>query len=315
MKYPVAFILLFVFGYSVFAQKRAISFETNGRSQEQTSQNPFQKFIGEWTLKDDNWTQNWGNETETIKIENHHTVTQDLNTTNTLLSIIDGPEPNGQIFWSYNPITKQVFHLSSFGSIRAGKGEGTVNENGDVHLKISFEGEAKGTYRIYDYKWINDNEYHMKSVQYDEDDVATGLYYEGYFIRLKTDSLESVKGEIKTILAVLDSNEISIDEQLKVYANDVVHMAPDSEVINGKLELKTYLLKQREYGTAEMNHQIVRVEVLGDKVLMRGQVEGKYYPSNEAVSIQFKTKILFVFSRIKGNLKIEKIIYNQSPLD
>lgn len=39
----------------------------------QKPQNPFKKFIGEWTLKDDNWSHNWGNGTENIKIPNHHT--------------------------------------------------------------------------------------------------------------------------------------------------------------------------------------------------------------------------------------------------
>jgi hypothetical protein len=49
----------------------------SGYSQEATStqlkpKNPFDKFIGEWTLKDDNWSHNWGNGTENIKIPNHH---------------------------------------------------------------------------------------------------------------------------------------------------------------------------------------------------------------------------------------------------
>ncbi len=143
------------------------------------------KFFGEWTLKNDNWTQNWGNNTETIKIPNHHTISREINTDNSLLSIIDGPEPNGHIFWSYNPKTKEVFHLSSFGTIRAGNGKGTINKNGDVELKLTFEGEPKDTYRIYNYKWVNENEYHMKSLQFGENNEPTGLFYEGTFIRIK----------------------------------------------------------------------------------------------------------------------------------
>lgn len=168
-----------------YAQKTSIEYELNGRSPNNNSNNPFGKFIGEWTLKDDNWTHNWGNGTETIKIPKHHTVSKEINTDNSLLSIIDGPEPNGHIFWSYNPKTNEVFHLSSFGTIRAGNGKGSINENGDVKLKLSFEGEPEGTYRIYNYKWVNDNEYHMKSVQFDQQDKPTGLFYEGYFVRYK----------------------------------------------------------------------------------------------------------------------------------
>jgi ketosteroid isomerase-like protein len=101
--------------------------------------NPFNKFFGEWTLKDDNWSHNWGQGMEHIKIANHHTINRELNTNNSMLSVIDGTPPYGHIFWSYNPVKKEVHHLSSFGESRAGVGKGSVNENGDVTLKVSFE--------------------------------------------------------------------------------------------------------------------------------------------------------------------------------
>ena len=169
----------------LFAQKATIEYELNGRNTENFSKNQFRKFIGEWTLKDDNWTHNWGGDTETIKIEGHHTISRGINTDNSLLSIIDGPEPNGHIFWSYNPKTEEVFHLSSFGTIRAGNGKGSINENGDVRLKLIFEGEPEGTYRIYNYERIKDDEYHMKSVQFNHKDEPTGLFYEGVFVRME----------------------------------------------------------------------------------------------------------------------------------
>lgn len=172
-----------LFGY---AQKKQIEFESNGRSKAETQKNPFKKFIGEWTLKNDDWSHNWGGDTETIKIPNHHTVNQEINTNHSLLSIIDGPEPNGHIFWTFNPNTKKVHHLSSFGSSRIGLGSGTINDNGDVNLKLQFEGEQEGTYRIYNYKWINNDEYYMKSVQYNEIDEPTGLFYEGNFVRVSS---------------------------------------------------------------------------------------------------------------------------------
>ncbi len=187
MKIIIKFLLLiFILSLTeTYAQKTSIQFESNGKKLDNKTKNPFGKFFGEWTLKGDNWTHNWGNGTETIKIPKHHTVSKAINTDNSLLSIIDGPEPNGHIFWSYNPNTKEVFHLSSFGTIRAGNGKGTMNENGDVTLKLFFEGEPKGTHRIYNYKWINDDEYHMKSVQFNQNDEPTGLFYEGVFVRIK----------------------------------------------------------------------------------------------------------------------------------
>lgn len=150
----------------------------------QNEKNPFRKFIGEWTLKEDNWSQNWGGKDEHIKIPNHHTICRAINTNNSLLAVIDGAPPHGHIFWSYNPVKKEVDHLSSFGTSRAGVGKGTVNENGDVFLKISFADEAEGTYRRYSYKWISENEYELKSVQYDANDKPTGYFYGGTFIRI-----------------------------------------------------------------------------------------------------------------------------------
>ncbi|RYU96711.1 hypothetical protein EWM59_06050 [Emticicia agri] len=151
----------------------------------QHSKNPFKKFIGEWTLKDDNWSQNWGGKDEHIKIPNHHTICRAINTDNSLLAVIDGAPPHGHIFWSYNPVKKEVDHLSSFGTSRAGVGKGTVNENGDVYLKIAFADEPEGTYRRYSYKWISENEYELKSVQYDANDKPTGFFYGGVFVRIK----------------------------------------------------------------------------------------------------------------------------------
>ncbi|GEM_PF-1638137 len=186
MRLPLSTLLFFLV-QSLFAQHESIQFELNGRNPEDLSKNPFANFVGEWTLKNDKWTQNWGGETETIDIPGHHTINKQLNTSNSLLSIIDGPEPNGHIFWSINPNTKVVDHLSSFGDIRVGVGQGSINDKGDVQLKIRFEGEPKDTYRIYNYVWINTDEYHMKSVQYNDDNKPTGLFYEGNFIRIKND--------------------------------------------------------------------------------------------------------------------------------
>jgi hypothetical protein len=161
-----------------------ILFVTTAVAQD-TTVNPFRKFVGEWTLKNDSWTQNWGGATEHIKIPGHHTVYKTLNTNNSILSVIDGPPPHGHIFWTYNPVKKTVHHLSSFGEVRIGTGQGTTNDNGDVFLRLSFEGEAKGTYRLYSYKWLTPDEYEMRSVQYDSTGKATGLLYEGIFIRIK----------------------------------------------------------------------------------------------------------------------------------
>jgi hypothetical protein len=176
-----SFLLLTILCSTSYAQEKTAS---STLTPEQKHKKPFHKFIGEWTLKDDNWSQNWGNGTENIKIPNHHTVCTELNTDNSLLAVIDGTPPYGHIFWSYNPVKQEVDHLSSFGTTRAGVGKGTINENGDVSLKISFADEAQGTYRLYTYRWISENEYELKSIQYNGKNEPTGFFYGGTFVRI-----------------------------------------------------------------------------------------------------------------------------------
>ena len=187
VKFGLLLLLSIVFNGSYSQETMLASGDkTTSTGLQQKPKNPFWKFIGEWTLKNDKWSQNWGNGTENIKIPNHHTVCRELNTDNSLLAVIDGTPPYGHIFWSYNPVKKEVDHLSSFGTTRAGVGKGTVNENGDVSLKISFADEPVGTYRLYTYKWISENEYELKSIQYNSKDEATGYFYGGTFIRINT---------------------------------------------------------------------------------------------------------------------------------
>ena len=73
----------------------------------------------------------------------------------------------------------RIFPFSSIGSINLDKSR-LIN----LRLKVSFEGEPPGTYRIYDYKWVSDNEYLLSSVQYDKNNFPTGLFYGGTFIRI-----------------------------------------------------------------------------------------------------------------------------------
>lgn len=304
-------LLILCGSLNVWSQQKTISYESHGKTQQLKSENPFAKFIGEWTLKNEDWSQNWGYGDEQIKIPHHHTISTGINTKNSLISIIDGPEPNGQIYWSYNPVTKEVDHLSSFGELRAGKGKGTVDEKGNLKLKLSFEGEAKDTYRIYTYTWVNDNEYILKSVQFDQNDQPTGLYYGGTFVRI---TRKSPLKEIQDILKVLDNNDISIDEQLKVYSDQIVHMAPNNKAIENKKELKSYLEQQRTYGTSVMTHEVIELDVINDDiVIMRGEVKGSFYPKDGGKAIPFQTKNLFTFQRIKGELRIKKVIYNMTP--
>ena len=148
-------------------------------------ENPFKRFIGEWTLKDDMFEQGNGQDLEQIKIPEPHTICREVNTDNSLLWVVNAPSAKGNINWSYNNSTKEVQWLSSFYSYRSGTGNGTIDENGNASFKISFEGEPEGSYRLYTYKWISDDEYEMKSWQYNAKDEPIGSYYGGTFVKIK----------------------------------------------------------------------------------------------------------------------------------
>ncbi len=281
----------------------------------QISGNPFKRFIGEWALKEDRWSQNWGQGTEHIKIPNHHTLSQTLNTDNSLLSTVDATSPRGHILWSYNRTTRQVHHLSSFGTARNGVGTGTVNQNGDVTLKVSFGGEQADTHRIYTYKWISEDEYELMSIQYDSKNKPTGHFYGGTFIRIRQKQPnEKDLAAIQKLLRVIDDNDAEMETKLSVYEDSIIHMAPDHGVITSKTELGKLLEEQKKHGYADMTHEIAEVFPFERIVLMRGQVIGTYHPKDGSKPFPFRTKNLFVFRRQDdGSLKVWQVIFNRSP--
>jgi hypothetical protein len=146
--------------------------------------NPFKKFMGEWTLKNDNWEQGDGKQVnEQIKLPDHYTLCKEVNTGNSMLWTVEATSAKGHIMWVYNTEKKEINWVSSFYPARSGAGSGSINENGDVRIKVTFEGEPAGTYRIYNYTWINDNEYVLRSLQYNDKEEPTGSFYGGTFVR------------------------------------------------------------------------------------------------------------------------------------
>lgn len=132
-------------------------------------------------------------------------------------------------------------------------------------------------------------------------------------INEKTISKQEDIETIKAILKILDDNEATIETKLSVWVDNLVHMAPNNDIITDKKALAQYLEEQNSYGYSDMTHQIIEVDSYPDMVLMHGQVTGAFYPKNNNSSIDFKTKNLFVFHRLKDNsLKIWKVIFNMT---
>ncbi|MEL6825409.1 MAG: alpha/beta hydrolase-fold protein [Pseudomonadota bacterium] len=146
--------------------------------------NPFARFIGTWTLKDDLFQQVWDGQTvEALTLPDHITRCDELNTNHSILCVVDAGDLKGQIYWTRGEGSETVNHLSQFGTTRIGTGTGEVLANQTLQLKISFSDEPEGTYRIYEYAWVSDDEYELMSRQYSADGTATGNWYGGRFVR------------------------------------------------------------------------------------------------------------------------------------
>ncbi|MBP2160292.1 MULTISPECIES: hypothetical protein [Asticcacaulis] len=148
--------------------------------------NPFVAFFGEWTLKDDKFSQVWdGHTVETVTIPRHHTECKTVNTSQSVMCVVDAGGLKGHIFWAFDQTSGQVHHLSHFGDRRLGVGTGGISPGGDLRLTLRFTDEPDGTYRVYEYTWITAHEYSMISRQFDSKGEATGNWYGGTFVRLR----------------------------------------------------------------------------------------------------------------------------------
>lgn len=147
---------------------------------------PFARFFGTWTLADDQFQQVWDTETlQTLEIANHITQCSPINTNNSVLCVVDAGDLKGHILWAYDDSKQQIRHLSHFGEARLGDGFGTKSESGDLRLEIRFTDEPEDTYRLYEYKWIDDDTYEMISTQMSDAGTPTGNWYGGVFVRVQ----------------------------------------------------------------------------------------------------------------------------------
>ena len=149
---------------------------------------PFERFVGEWKLKDDQFQQVWDGKTlETLSIPGHRTNCAPINTDKSILCEVDAVDFKGHILWAVDDRTNAVSHLSHFGERRLGRGTGHLEDDGNLMLNIRFTDEPEGTSRKYTYTWASNDEYIMRSVQFDEEGKPTGNWYGGTFVRVKHD--------------------------------------------------------------------------------------------------------------------------------
>lgn len=282
-----------------YAQKTYIEYKLNEETIDGVSENAFKKFIGEWTLKNYEWTQNWGSGTERIKIPQHHTISTGINTKNSLLSIIDGPKPNGHIFWSYNPNTKEIHHLSSFGELRAGQGKGTFDENGDIELQLCFEGEPKDTYRIYTYKWLNSNEYHMKSVQFSKNGEPTGLFYEGSFVRFQNETTEAEILHHGEVIRKAFS-EGNLEKIKALHHPEVIKALSYNNVKTGRIEVVSNIEETlTNYNLEFVENEVESILIRGDIAIEQAKFSIRGTPKSSGEPFLFKGRTMVTYVRFE----------------
>ncbi|WP_405207281.1 hypothetical protein [Aquimarina sp. LLG6339-5] len=126
-------------------------------------------------------------------------------------------------------------------------------------------------------------------------------------------SVEKDHKSVKTILKILDDHTISTENKMEIWVDDLVHMAPNQPLITDKMALITHIDKEKEFGFADMKHEITEIHSYQEIVVMHGKVTGTFYPANTETSNTFSTKNLFVFRRMKDDsLKIWKVIFNMT---
>ncbi|GAA0730374.1 hypothetical protein GCM10009430_41570 [Aquimarina litoralis] len=126
-------------------------------------------------------------------------------------------------------------------------------------------------------------------------------------------SLEEDQKSVQEILKILDDHSISTEDKMMVWVDDLIHMAPNHPLISDKPTLVAHIEKEREYGFADMKHEITEMHSYAEVVVMHGRVKGTFYPANKEKPNAFSTKNMFVFRRMKDNsLKIWKVIFNMT---
>lgn len=130
---------------------------------------------------------------------------------------------------------------------------------------------------------------------------------------IKRFSEEQDQKSVQSILQILDDHTISTENKMQLWVDDLVHMVPNHSIITDKTSLIQHINGEKQYGFADMKHEITEMHSYKEIVVMHGKVTGTFYPANEGTPSNFSTKNLFVFRRMKDNsLKIWKVIFNMT---
>ena len=144
--------------------------------------NPFQKFIGEWVLKDNIFESSTNGE-YTADVNPRRTfIAQTVATDFSILWNEDFDGLKAEIFWTYDIETNTVYHLSNTSTNGLASGKGLLRENGDLDINLIYPDACSTCLRVYSFRWKSENEFSFKAT-FLKDDIPTGDYYGAIFLR------------------------------------------------------------------------------------------------------------------------------------
>ncbi len=127
-------------------------------------------------------------------------------------------------------------------------------------------------------------------------------------------SQQTDKQQVKDILSVLDDHTAPMANKMALWSDDLVYLAPGQEPLTSKKTLEAHLEEQNSHGHSEKTHKILELHSYEEIVLVRGQIDGTYYPKGAGRPAQFRNKTLFIFKRQPDqSLIIWRAMYNHEP--
>ena len=122
--------------------------------------NRFKKFIGEWETKEKP-SINW--------------VVKELITNNSILWLADFGNRKSNALWTYNAQTQEVHQLGSNSKGGGFLGKGSFKANGDLELIVKANKDCERCYKIFHYVWNSKDEYVFKIVSFEKDEEKKTL--------------------------------------------------------------------------------------------------------------------------------------------
>jgi uncharacterized protein (TIGR02246 family) len=130
------------------------------------------------------------------------------------------------------------------------------------------------------------------------------------------EKVAEIQADVEAIKVLFDHNASVInagdlDGWISQFTEDVIFMAPNSEVLEGKEAGRAYAQPWYEQLNMEFEHSVDEIEVHGDWAFARWSYVGRYTPKAGGEIIHAKGKEIWILKRQSdGSWKCSHIIFN-----